>query len=234
MTTLVLVHVGASLKSAYEIALGERDARVVQVSAGGLSAAYDDRSGLAAQYPTLQAFLNSAAPGWDPAAPVVLVAFSAGVWAARAWMRDPGSRALTSALVVLDGAHGGLTADGACNLEALQGLVEYGRLCAAEPERHLLVVTHTSIDPVIYASTTSCARGMRGQLPSSSSIEFIGTGGTAAEDHNAQQRTVGPQVLRDIVGPWLRGERRPVQLKRILGAALAFAGVLGALWWWHE
>lgn len=105
MTTLVLVHVGASLQSTYEQALGV-PARVVQVSAGGLSGSYDEKTGLAAQYPTLRAFLNAKAPGWDPASPVVLVAFSAGVWAARAWLRDADARSLTGALVILDGAHG--------------------------------------------------------------------------------------------------------------------------------
>lgn len=233
-TTLVLLHVGASLQSTYELALGV-PARVVQVSAGGMSAAYDERAGLAAQYPTLRAFLDARAPGWDPSARVVLVAFSAGVWAARAWMRDPVSRALTSALVLLDGAHGGLTPDGTCNLEALRGVVEFGQLCAADPDQHLMIVTHTSIDPRTYASTTLCAAALRGALPSSPSVEFIGTGGTTAEDHNAQQRDVGPQVLRDIVGPWLRGESG-FNIKRLVGATLALVGIMGAAWWWssHE
>lgn len=228
MTTLVLVHVGASLQSAYEQALGV-PARVVQVSAGGLSGSYDEKTGLAAQYPTLRAFLNAKAPGWDPASPVVLVAFSAGVWAARAWMRDADARSLTGALVILDGAHGGLSANGGCKLDALSGLIEYGRLCADQPDRHLMVVTHTSIDPGSYASTTACARGMEDQIPSSPSVKFIGTGGTTAEDHNNQQRVVGPQVLKGIVSPWLRGERG-FSAKRIIGGILAVVGIAAAVW----
>jgi hypothetical protein len=195
---VVLLHVGKSVAGAYAIG----DAPVRSFSLGALSAAYDEKTGLAARYPTLPAFLAAEVPEWSPGRPVVLVAFSAGCWAPRAWMRDPASRRATGALVLLDGLHSALDAGG-CRRDVVDGIIQYGWSCVAEPNDHMLVVTHSSIVPPGYASTTACANALRFELPSSPAVRVMGFPGSDAAAHNQQQREVGPAVMQRIVGPWI-------------------------------
>jgi len=223
MTVAVLINVGASLKARYEAALP--GAEVIVVSRGAGSSSYDEKSGLAAQYPRLQAFLAASAPSWQPGDPVVLVAFSAGGWAVRAWLRDGASRELASAVVILDGLHAGFDSAGGCNKETIDGVLQYAWMCNQAPSSHLLVVTHTQIVPPGYASTTQCAALM----PAGPGVKVLGYPGSDADAHNQQQREVGPAVLAEIVAPWL--QRSPGKAAAIaamiVGVAVAIVMVFG-------
>jgi hypothetical protein len=199
---LVGLHIGRSLASDYSTALGGVPVRTFTF--GGTSGAYDEDTGLASRYPTLEGFLRAEVPEWESGDRLVLVAFSAGCWAPRYWMKDAGSRALLGALVLLDGLHSGLSASGGCKLEAIDGVVQFAREANRDPSDKLLVLTHTAI-AVPYASTTLCADLLE-QTADGRGMHILGFPGTDADAHNAQQREVGPQVLRDLVHPWLNGE----------------------------
>lgn len=204
---VVTLHVAESLAPRYVAAIPNAILR--SVSLGGLSARYGAKTGLAATYPTLIDFLQAEVPGWTPTDPVVLVTYSAGTWAARAWMRDPASRAATRALVILDGLHSGFSPSRECKAEAINGIIEYGQLAARNPTRHMLVLTHTGITPATYASTKLCADLLKTYVPRSRSVVVLSYPGTDAEAHIEQQWTVGPEVMTNIVAPRI-APRNPV------------------------
>ncbi len=201
---VVLLHVGESLGAAYAAPLGAAWRNFVLGSGSG---AYDENTGLVSRYPTLQGFLQALVPEWEPGSQLVLVAWSAGCWAPRAWMKDPAQRELVSALVLLDGLHSGFAPGGGCKEDAVDGIVGYGQLAASRPGQHLLVLTHTEIDPPGYASTTQCAELVEEELPSSVSILIQGYPGDDAKAHTKQVREVGPAIMRDVVAGHLAGTR---------------------------
>lgn len=206
MSLVVTLGIGHSLRSAYQAALPP-GARLAMGIVGGFS----DRYVALARSQSLPAFLRS--QGWDGAEPVALVCFSAGCWAPREWMRDPANQALAPlALVLLDGLHGGSGAE--CSLDAIGGIVAFGKAARADPRARLLVVTSTAIVPP-YASTTACATllldqlGIRHRKPDAgeaAGVTVLDYGGTDAAAHNAQQTSVGPLLLRGQVGRWLQGK----------------------------
>ena len=199
---LVGIHIGKSLAGDYSAALGGAPVRTFTL--GGASGAYDEDTGLASRYPTLEGFLRAEVPEWATGDRLVLVAFSAGCWAPRYWMKDPASRALLGALVLLDGLHSGLAPDGGCKLATIGGVNDFAQEANFHPEEKLLVVTHTAIR-VPYASTTQCAALLE-RNAAGRGVHILGFPGADAAAHNAQQREVGPQVLGDLVLPWLNGE----------------------------
>jgi hypothetical protein len=223
---LLLLHVGASLEPSYSAALGA-DGRSWVLGSG--SGAYDEITGLAARYPTLRAFLSAEVPEWQPGTPLVLVCWSAGCWAPRAWMKNESDREAVTALVLLDGLHSGLSLAGKCKPDAVDGIVAYGRLAASQPAAHLLVLTHTEIIPPGYASTTLCAELVEQSLSSSGSVIIQGYPGADAAAHVRQVKEVGPAIMQDIVEPQLAGTRSTsTGLVRKLGLAVAAFGLVCA------
>jgi len=139
-------------------------------------------------------------------------------------MRQPASRDLVSALLLLDGLHSGYSAEGQCKTSAVDGIVEYGWLAASEPSKHCLVLTHSDIVPEGYASTTQCADLVDLELPSSPAIHVWGEPGSDAEAHLRQVREVGPWAMEHIVAPRLL----PLSLGSELGLVAATFGLAAA------
>lgn len=220
--TVLLVHIAESLVPVYQEAFGP-EAMIHVVERGPVSSLYGT-SGLAAEYPTLLDFLRSHAPEWRPGDPVVVVAFSAGVAAPRAWLRDLRSREAATAVVLLDGLHSPEAPGGGCRPDRIDGVLAYARLAHERPAEHLLVVTHTDIDPRIYASTAECAS----LIEPGRSVLVEHYPGDEAADHLAQQRVVGPDLVAEEVAPFLRGERG-LPWGALFVAAAAALGVWVAL-----
>lgn len=213
--TAILVHGGESVRPRYEAALPGFTFHVVYK--GGFSAPYEE---LANSTP-LAAFVHSVAPEWQEGDPLVLIGFSAGCFAPRIWMRDAGSRDMVSALVLLDGMHS-KGSDTSCDPSSLDGIFAFADMAHADPSAHLLVVTNTDIVPPGYASTSACAAALLdhvGATPRAkrdegrvAGVVVLDYGGTTAADHNAQQTEVGPEVLKELVAPWIAapaGDKRP-------------------------
>jgi hypothetical protein len=161
--------------------------------------AYDENSGLAAQYPTLKAFLEDQVPEWVPGCQLVLVAHSAGGRAPLAWMRNPADRELVSALFLLDCLYE------PCNLE---GVLEYGRLAVARPSARSLLVSYAQL-------TSNCALRLARQLETSPAVKIWAPGGT----HRSHARVVGPEQA----ALWLRPRLKPSWVE----TAGVVVGVLG-------
>jgi hypothetical protein len=211
----VALHVGKSLAPSYSAALGGVPVRTF--SLGAASAAYDETTGLASRYPDLAGFLAREVPEYEPGDVLVLVAFSAGCWAPRYWMKNASDRALVGALVLLDGLHSGFSSSGGCKLEAIDGIVAFANLAGASYLDHLLVLTHTAIVPPGYASTTLCA-ALLDEVANAGpgrGMEILGFPGNDAAAHNAQQREVGPAVLAEYVAPWLGGAGGASTLRKL-------------------
>lgn len=200
---VVLLHIGKSLQGAYTAPVDGVGASFVE---GGFSGSYAPPGGLAGRYPTLGAFLRAEVPEWRPGAPLVLACWSAGCFAAREWMRNGADRELVNALLLLDGLHSPYDAEGGCQLSNISGVVQYGRLCARQPRKHLLAVTHSEIIPPGYASTTQCANLLRDVLPKSRAIAFVAGPGSDPAAHTAQVSVLGPRLMREFVEPRLTGE----------------------------
>jgi hypothetical protein len=220
---VVLLHIGAGLGPEYASPLGASWRSFVE---GAGSGSYDEKTGLAARYPTLESFLRAEVPEWAPGAPLVLAAWSAGCWAPRAWMRQQASRSIVSALVLLDGLHSGFDDDGRCKLSAVDGICWYGQDAADWPGRHCLVLTHTEIVPESYASTEQCAELVDLEVPPSPSVHIVGYPGDDADAHLRQVQQVGPSVMRSIVSAQLRGT--PTSSLKAAGIAVAAFGLLAA------
>jgi hypothetical protein len=213
---LCTFHIGESLIPSYSAPLGSP--RTLRTMRGGLSQVYVD---LAKQ--PLRSWLDSNAPGWTP--PLILVGWSAGCFAARDWLRsDPEAHGLIDAIVMLDGLH---SSGPPCRADQIAGVVEFSR----DPSK-LLVVTHSSIVPGTYASTTDCAqllRSSQGWLSQNRNVHILGYPGDDAEAHVRQVREVGPEVMRSIVAPWA-GEADPEwQSAAVAVVLLAVAG--GVAWY---
>ena len=205
MSLVVTLGVGHSLRGTYQAAL-PAGARLSMGPVGGFSARYAQL----AREQSLRSFLQS--HGWDGVERVALVCFSAGCWAPRQWMMSPQNRLVRPlALLLLDGLHGGSRA--ACDAGAISGITAFARSARSNPRERLLIVTNTDISPP-YASTSACAELLLDQLRvarlqpdagSARGVTVLDFGGTDAAAHNAQQTTVGPDLLRGALGRWLRG-----------------------------
>lgn len=140
----LFLHANPVVGPKYSEALGVSP---IFVNRNGLSAVYAETTGLARDYPTLRSLLKRYAPDADPDAPVILLAFSAGCWAARYYLRDPDARQQIAACMLIDGLHG-------LSEAALSGPEDYAR--DAMGGRKVLVVTHSQIVPP-YTSTRDTA-----------------------------------------------------------------------------
>lgn len=121
--------------------------------------------------------------------PVVLVAFSAGTWALRSWLRDPANREQVSAAIILDGLYG--APGGVCDLRPYVGIVAYGREANAQPGRKKLILTYSRAnpDPAVCSAAVAAAAG---------SGSGVSVRGSTSTDHGAQLTEVGPAVVREI------------------------------------
>lgn len=230
MATAILLNGGEGARKRFEEALAPLDATLHIVSLGAGSSKYDEKKGIASRY-TLEEYVREIAPEWRPGDELVLMAFSAGVWAPRAWMRDPPSRDLVSALVLLDGLHspGHPPGTGGCHLSTIHGVVAYAR--EAPSRGHVLVVTNSEVDPGRYAGTSACAELLLDQLTTRERPrpdEGAGDGFVVLDadvSHDRHQWQLGPQVVADYVVPTLLEARRPSVWPFLAGAGLVlFAG----------
>lgn len=205
--TILFFHGPAAPREKYEAALGG-PYTVVFPPGASLSASYDERSGLART--PLPAVLDRYAPGWSQ--PLVLLAFSAGNWAVRHWLRDPANRELVACFVSIDGLHGE-------SMASLGGVLEFARMCEADPARHRLVVTNSDIDPIKYASTDDGSAWLLDELGVQRERRDHWTGGRGvfvvddpgdnrtAAGHVAQLQKWGVEACATYVRPWLEAMR---------------------------
>ena len=229
----LLVHTHSMNEDEFEAALGLPPADVIRINSTGsqFSAGYDSRVGVAAAFPTLPQVLAKFAPHLNQHEKVVLVGFSAGCWAIRAWLRS--SMDQVTAAVFLDGLHAGgddMTATLGPEHEAV---IDFARICMTDPGR-ALVITHSQIRPPGYASTRMTADAILAKLGLSRMDrrtnvhagdlhvvadlpDIEGEDKADGPAHVAQQGKVGPEVCRLYVRPLIDGSRdtaRPEQAWR--------------------
>jgi hypothetical protein len=203
----LLIHAAPEAVPLYEQSLGLPVSRIYR---GGYSSSYGPPNGLAAQM-TLDQAVEKYAPGTDPAAPVVLLGFSAGCWSLRHWLRDPGNRARTVAALLCDGYHAGGSDLEADLTAAHEGVVAFAREAMAG--RRVLVVTHSQVIPPGYASTRSTASALLERIGAPrpdhhTSLERAGLhvlsfGGAGKAAHSAQLMEAGPQACAEHIRPAL-------------------------------
>lgn len=189
MTDILLVHGNELAREKFIKATG---ANVTLIHLEGSSSAYDE---YAQQNPRING-------------PIILVAFSAGVWALRRWLRDPSNREQVTAVVILDGLYG---APGSiCNLQPYDGIIAYGR------SRKKMILSYSSAHP----DTAICSMAVA--EASGSSVDIIGSSST---DHNAQLTEVGPRLVGELVKT---DSPTPIRSKTSSGAvALIVLAILG-------
>lgn len=214
--TVVLIHGGKTTVERLRAALP--GAEVVVVYREGLSASYNEVSGIAKDYPTLGALMAAYAPGWSPGDPLVVLAFSAGAWALRYYLRDAAARNAISAAIFLDGLYG--APGGVCNLAPYDGVLAYAAEAQSAPGSKRLVMTYSLADP----APGICSNAIAGKVGGGSGPGVFVIG-TKNADHGAQQHTVGPAVVRDLIAPWIgsgSGTLLRVALVAAVGAAAWF------------
>lgn len=191
----------------------------------GLSASYDERTGIAHDFPNLEAFMAEYQPDWRPGDPLVLLGFSAGGWTLRYYLRDPAARELISAAIFLDSLYG--SADGSSLHSSYDGVLEFAKMAQADPERHRLVMTYHGTPgpganaPGIYSHIIADAVG-GGEGPG------VFVRGYPSGEHGSQQGIVGPAVSDELIRPWLEnvpGAARSWGKLFALGAVAILAGV---------
>ncbi len=214
MIQVVLIHGGTSTVEKLRAALP--GAEVALVYRDGLSAVYDERTGIARDYPTLDSLLEEHAPDWSPGDPLVVLAFSAGAWALRYYLRDPDAREEITAAIFLDGLYG--APGGRCNLEPYAGVVAYGEEANAHPREKRLIMTYSPSHPgpgICSEAIAAAAGGEQGGV-------FVRGYQT---DHGSQQGVIGPRMVEELVAPWIedRPRLRLGMLWVAVGAAVAAA-----------
>lgn len=217
MTTVVLIHGGKSTGAKLQQAMP--GAEVVVVYEPGLSEVYDEKSGLASKFPTLDAFMARFAPGWSRGEPLVLLGFSAGAWALRYYLRDPSARSAISAAIFLDGLYG--NSGSQCNLAPYGGVIAYGQEANANPSAKRLVMTYSAAHP----GPGICSNAIAAAVGAGPGV-FVR--GYANGDHGAQQNTVGPAVVSELIAPWI-GKGGNLAHMAAAGLALAGAGIAAAI-----
>ncbi len=171
--------------------------------------------------------------GWDGQQPLVIVAWSAGVFAVRSWLLRGDQAAVPRlGLLLLDGLHGG-SQSGACDPGLMAGVVRFAREAQETPSARLLVNTATSIRPP-YSATGDCQAYLEGHVPSTSSVQLRSYPGDDAAAHVLQLRDVGPGLMREVVQPWVETGVAPsfnLGLGLRAGVALGVAASLGYAAW---
>lgn len=216
MTTVVLIHGGKSTGAKLQQAMPGAD--VVVIYEPGLSEVYDEKTGLASKFPTLDGLLAQFAPGWSRGEPLVLLGFSAGAWALRYYLRDPSARDAISAAIFLDGLYG--NSGSQCNLAPYAGVIAYGQEANASPSKKRLVMTYSAAHP----GPGICSNAIAAAVGPGPGV-FVR--GYANGDHGAQQNTVGPAVVNELIAPWI-GKGASL-LHMAAGLALAGAGIAAAI-----
>jgi len=218
MTTVVLIHGGESTGAKLRQAMP--GANVVVIYEPGLSAAYNEVTGLASKHPTLNGLMATYAPAWRPGERLVMLGFSAGGWALRYYLRDPAARDSITAAIFLDATYGNVGSQ--CSLGPYEGVVAYGKEANASPSRKRLVMTYSQATP----GPGICANAIEKAAGAGPGV-FVR--GYANGDHGAQQNTVGPQMVRELVAPWIGG----LDMTRVMGLGLALVGltVAGVIVW---
>lgn len=192
MTQIVLIHGGESTRPKLEAALP--GARVAIVYRPGLSAAYNEVTGVAHDFPTLEELLSEFAPDWSPGEPLVVLGFSAGGWALRYYLRDPAARAAISAAIFLDSLY---SSGSTCDLSPYQGVLAFADMANADPAHHRLIMSYSQATP----TPGICSEAIESQKAGPG----VFVRGYPNGDHSAQQGVAGPEVIRDWVAPWIGG-----------------------------
>lgn len=217
MTQIVLIHGGES--TATKLAAALPGARVAVVYRQGLSEVYDEKTGIAKEYPTLRGLLSVFAPEWKPGEPLVVLGYSAGAWALRYYLRDASARADITAAIFLDGLYG--APGGVCNMAPYQGVLAYAKEANANPASKRLVMTYSKS----YPGPDACSEAIKAAAPGPA----VFTVPANNADHGAQQGVVGPAVVKDLIAPWIGGSSSAVAAKKsswgwVIGGALLVAG----------
>jgi hypothetical protein len=216
VTAVLLFHADPSMLPRYKAAL-PHGARLSLVLSHGsqFSGGYDEHTGFASKYPTLPDLLRAFDKEWIEGEPVVLIGFSAGCWALRAYLRNPDDRARVRIALFLDGMHSD-GSDKQAEVGPIQGAIDFGGDVWRALGYKALIVSHTQIVPPGYASTRATADALLGamQIPRPSRSTDFGIGGVyvrafpggTAPDHAHQLQVVGPDLIREIVTPTLAGK----------------------------
>jgi hypothetical protein len=166
LLTVLIVHADEQhTRGLYEAALSPLGNVAVHfVNRNGLSTKYDEKTGLAHQYPTVRQLLAHVAPAWKPGDPLLGIGFSAGCWAWRAWLRDHDNRADLSCVMFIDGLHAGLDVKRRVVESALLGVYKYADECRSSGGQRLLVQQNSGIQTELgspaYASTSMTAQAL--------------------------------------------------------------------------
>lgn len=220
---VVLIHGGQSTVPKLEAALP--GAHVTVIYRKGLSEVYDEKTGLAKDYPTLEALLAEFDPSWSPGTPLVIFGYSAGGWALRYYLRDPGARQSINAAIFLDSLYG--APNGQCNLAPYDGVIEYAKLANQDPSSHRLIMTYSLATPAPSICSETIAKKFEGP--------GVFVKGYQNGDHGAQQGVAGPEALKLFVAPWIGGASTSSgvasQFPWAAAAGIGLLVVAGILWW---
>ena len=208
--TIVLIHGGKSTVAKLQAAMP--DANVALAYREGLSASYDERTGIAHDFPTLEEFMAEYAPDWSLGEPLAVLAFSAGGWALRYYLRDPRARELISAAIFLDSTYCGDPCDPTVNFG---GVIAFAEAANADPSQKRLVMTYSQAHP-------GPGRGANAIEAAAGAGPGVFVRGYANADHGGQQGIVGPEMVRELIAGWIEGVTAP-------GAG--GGGGSGWLWW---
>lgn len=217
MLRVICLHISSANRKRFEEALADAPEHTLHfwVSSGSqYSAGYDEYTGLAAKCPTFESFLRRHVPEWRPGDQVVLVTFSAGTWAWRAWSREASNRALVNGVLLLDGLHAGRDEQDPAE-ELFAGVLKFGREALADPTKFLWI-TNSEIKPP-YASTTAVAEEFldllgvprtdpRRPRPDHAELDgvtvadfWVSATGVTASDHSSHVTILAPELLRTEV-----------------------------------
>lgn len=226
---VVLIHGGTSTGAKLQQILPS--AKVTVIYEPGLSTAYDEVNGLAKKYPTITALMDHYSPGWVPLNdPLVVLAYSAGGWALRYYLRSAAAREIVTAAVFLDSLY---ASGGAC--APFDGVLAYAKLAQANPNDHRLVMTYSQAHP----GPGICSEYIANQAGGGSGPGVF-VEATPNTDHGGQQGIVGPQVVEKYIAGWLPSGKPTTLLARLkpsnttVLAALAALGGFGAYYAWQK
>lgn len=221
MTThVVLIHGGESTGKKLKALMPA--ATVTVIYNEGLSSAYNEVTGIASKYPTLPQLMAHYVPSWSEGDPLIVLAYSAGGWALRYYLRDPAARELVTAAIFLDSLY---ASGGAC--EPFGGVVEYAQLAQSQPTQHRLVMTYSQAHPGPGICSEHIAKAAGG---GSGPGVFVVAANNA--DHGGQQGIVGPQVFEKYIVGWVPAGRK--SSSNVLLCALAVLGGAGAVYLWNR
>lgn len=219
---ILLIHGGES--TAPKLAAALPGANVAIAYRKGLSSAYSEVSGLAKDYPKLPTLLEDFAPQWKPGVPLIVLAFSAGGWALRYYLRDPEARALITSAIFLDSLYG---SSGSCDLAPYQGVIAYGKEANANPSAKRLIMTYSQGSP----TPAICSKAIADVVGPGQGVIVKGYNNA---DHSAQQGVVGPEMVKEYIAPWL-GRSSSVSSGASTSSPWLLAGaavlVVGAVYW---